>query len=68
MFLDVHHLFICRISADSDIKNPKICLPIMLGAILWLLGEKSPRGNILFSKRNILLQFLFFLKNIQEKS
>jgi len=33
---------------DLDIKISNICLPIMLGASLFFLGEKSPKGNILF--------------------
>jgi len=50
---NVFRLFISWISADLDIKNSKICLPIMQGANLFLLSKKSPKGNILFWKGNI---------------
>jgi hypothetical protein len=59
-FLDIRHLFINRISIDLDIKNSKTCLPIMLGASLFLWGKNFPKGNILFFKRNILSQIIFF--------
>jgi hypothetical protein len=65
VFLDIHHLFISWISEDLDIKNQKICLPIMLGASLWLLGEKSPKGSILFLKE-IFCHNFFFVKNIRK--
>jgi hypothetical protein len=58
-FLDIHCLFVNRISIDSDIKNSNICLPIMLGASLFLWGKKSPKGSILFLRGNILLQIIF---------
>jgi hypothetical protein len=48
MFLDIHHLFINKISIDLDVKNSKNCLPIMLGASFFFWGEKFPKGNILF--------------------
>jgi hypothetical protein len=67
VFLDIHHLFISQISADLDIKNPKICLPIMLGASLWLLGENSPKGSILFLK-GIFSQNFFYSKIYSKKS
>jgi hypothetical protein len=60
VFLDIRLLFINRISIDLDIKNSKICLPIILGPSLFLWGKKSPKGNILFFKGNILLQINFF--------
>jgi hypothetical protein len=47
MFLDIHHLFINKISIDLDVKNSKICLPIMLGASFFFWGEKSLKGNTL---------------------
>jgi len=59
-FLDIRRLFINRISIDSDIKNSKNCFPIILGASLFLRGKKSPKGNILYLKANILSQILFF--------
>jgi hypothetical protein len=48
MLKNIFCLFISWISADPDIKNSKICLPIMQGANLFLQSEKSPKGNILF--------------------
>jgi hypothetical protein len=61
MFLDIHHLFISWILIDLDIKKIKIYFPIMLGAnFLWV--EKSPKGNILFLKGNILSQIFLSQK------
>jgi hypothetical protein len=48
--------FISRISADPDIKNSEICLPIMLGA------KNHSKGNILCLKGNILWQIFFVSK------
>jgi hypothetical protein len=44
---NIHRLFISQILGDPDIKNFKIGLPIMLGASLFFLGKKSPKGNII---------------------
>jgi hypothetical protein len=75
MFLDIHHLFISQISADPDIKNPKICLPIMHNYVIMHIiqnipfrkrmlpfGDSSPKSQRLApsSKRNILSQIIFF--------
>jgi hypothetical protein len=64
--LNIHHLFISQILGDPDIKNFKIGLPIMLGASLFFLGKKSPKGNIIFEKRIFCHKYCFFLKKIQK--
>jgi hypothetical protein len=60
LFLDIHLLFINRISIDLDIKNSKNCLPIILGASLFLLGQKISQRRHFFFEGNILLQIIFF--------
>ncbi len=47
VFLDICNLFINWISIDLNIKNSKICLPIMLGASFFG-GKKSLKRNIHF--------------------
>ncbi len=57
-------IFNSWISIDLDIKNSKIHLPIMLGANLYFLGEKSPKGKILFFKRKYFVTNIFLKKII----
>jgi hypothetical protein len=47
--LNIHHLFISHKSADSNIKNSKICLPNYIGC-QFLFQRKFffPKGNIVF--------------------
>jgi len=67
MLQNICLLFISWISADPDIKNSKICLPIMQGANLFLLSEKSPKGNTLFLKEILVTYILFSKKDSQKK-
>jgi hypothetical protein len=58
-------IFIIYLLVDLDIQNSKICLPIMLGAILVFWGgQKTFKRQHPFLKREyILSQIIFFLKN-----
>ncbi len=62
VFLNIHHLFINRISANS-----KFYLPIMLDASLLLWANFFPKRNNPFLKGNSFSQIFFLLKSICKK-